>query len=95
MDIDGHSEKSYTVAVCLCGIFGIFGFHHFYVGRWGHGLFDLALSIGGIVLLLSLNPLGIVLLLFDFIHTIFYMYKLIANEYRDGSGKLITNIRKL
>ena len=95
MNISEYSEKSYTIAVCFAAIFGIIGIHHFYVGRWGHGLFDLALSIGGIVLLLSLNPLGIVLLLFDFIHTIFYMYKLIANEYRDGSGKLITNIRKL
>ena len=92
MDIGGRSEKSYTVAVCLCGVFGIFGIHHFYVGRWWHGLLDLALSIGGIALLISANLFGIVLLVFDVIHTIYFMYKLIANEYRDGSGKLITHI---
>ena len=94
MNISEYSEKSYTIAVCFAAIFGIIGIHHFYVGRWRHGLFDLSLSIGGIVLLLYGNLFGIVLLAIDLIHTVYFIYKLIVNEYRDGSGKLITYISK-
>jgi hypothetical protein len=43
-------------------------------------------------LLLYGNLFGIVLLAIDIIHTVYFMYKLIVNEYRDGSGKLITYI---
>ena len=92
MDIGVPSEKSYIVAVCLAAVFGIIGIHHFYVGRWWHGLFDLSLSIGGIALLLYGNLFGVVLLVIDIIHTVYFMYKLIVNEYRDGSGNLITYI---
>ena len=35
------SDRSYGVAVALCGIFGIVGIHHFYLGNHLHGLFDL------------------------------------------------------
>ena len=92
MNIGGRSKKSYTVAICFAAVFGIIGIHHFYVGRWWHGLFDLSLSIGGIALLLYGNLFGIVLLAIDIIHTVYFMYKLIVNEYRDGSGKLISYI---
>ena len=39
------SPKSYVWAVCLVGIFGTLGVHHFYLGRWVHGMFDLGLVI--------------------------------------------------
>ena len=29
------SEKRYTTAVILSGVFGVVGIHHFYVERWG------------------------------------------------------------
>ena len=32
------SDKSYVVAVCLSGIFGLAGIHHFYLGRFIHRL---------------------------------------------------------
>ena len=41
------SDKSYAVAVTLCGIFGVFGIHHFYLRNYLHGLFDLALFLAG------------------------------------------------
>jgi len=46
------SEKSYSTAVILSGIFGIFGIHHFYCGRILHGFFDLSLAIVGLTLML-------------------------------------------
>ena len=44
-DFSDSSRKSYVIAVCLAAIFGTVGIHHFYVGRWLHGLFDLSLLI--------------------------------------------------
>jgi len=40
-----YSDKSYVTAAVLAGIFGMIGIHHFYVGRWGHGLFDLSMTV--------------------------------------------------
>lgn len=41
------SHKSRKVALILCICLGMFGFHNFYVGRYGRGLlFLLTLGIG-------------------------------------------------
>ena len=42
---DVRSEKSFTVSVVLAAVFGLLGIHHFYVGRIGHGLFDLGMTV--------------------------------------------------
>ena len=90
-----YSDKSYVTAAVLAGIFGVIGIHHFYVGRWGHGLFDLSMTVLGVIAITSANGFsalmasGILLLLLDLIHTVYFMYKLIVGEYRDGSGLLI------
>ena len=91
-----YSEKSYVVAVCLVGIFGTLGFHHFYVNRWIHGLFDLSLAVLIIAFIIA-SELYIwfllsacILFLIDFIHTVYFMYKLIVGEYMDGKGKPIS-----
>ena len=91
-----YSEKSYIVAVCLVGIFGTLGFHHFYVNRWIHGLFDLSLAVLIIAFIIA-SELYIwfllsacILFLIDFIHTVYFMYKLIVGEYMDGKGKPIS-----
>ena len=84
------SKKSYVTAVCLAGILGTLGIHHFYVGRWFHGLFDLSLLIQAILFFsLSLWIPAILFLVADLIHNTYFVYKLIIGEYRDGSGKLI------
>ena len=84
-----YSSKSYGVAVSLCGIFGIVGIHHFYIGNHLHGIFDLSLLIFGLLFLFSVPPLGLLLLSIDVIHTFFIFYKLITEKQKDGSGKLI------
>ena len=84
------SKKSSVTAVCLAGILGTLGIHHFYVGRWLHGLFDLSLLITAIIFFsLSLWVPAILFLLADLIHNTYFVYKLIIGEYRDGSGRLV------
>lgn len=93
------SSKSYAIAISLCGIFGMMGLHHFYIGKYLHGLFDLSLFIGWVSIFIlsemgsiesNLIFLGISLFIIDIIHTIFIFYKLIVGEQRDGKNLLIT-----
>ena len=83
------SPKSYVWAVCLVGIFGTLGVHHFYLGRWVHGTFDLGLVIIAVVFLWVYWPLSVAVFLIDMIHTVYFMYKLIVGEYKDGKGRLV------
>ena len=85
------SPKSYGVAVSLCGIFGVVGIHHFYLGNWLHGLFDFGLFclfIGLYAADLMLPALFV--LMVDALHTVVVFYKLIVGEQRDRSGRLVT-----
>jgi len=85
------SNKSYGVAVTLCGIFGTLGVHHFYIGNWLHGLIDLALFIAFIILIMNGSlGLGLLVLAIDVLHTLFVFYKLIIGNQHDGHGLLIT-----
>ena len=89
-DFSDSSQKPYVTAVCLAAIFGTVGIHHFYVGRWLHGLFDLSLLIAaGIFFFSSAWILAGLFFFVDVVHTTYFVYKLIIGEYRDGSGKLI------
>ena len=85
------SNKSYGVAVTLCGIFGTLGVHHFYIENWLHGLIDLALFIAFMILIMN-GSLGLSLLVLgiDVLHTLFIFYKLIIGNQQDGNGRLIT-----
>ena len=89
-DFSDSSRKSYVTAVCLAAIFGTVGIHHFYVGRWLHGLFDLSLLIAAGIFFFSSGWILAGLFFFvDVVHNTYFVYKLIIGEYRDGSGKLI------
>ena len=89
-DFSDSSRKSYVTAVCLAAIFGTVGIHHFYVGRWLHGLFDLSLLVAaGIFFLSSAWILAGLFFFVDVVHNTYFVYKLIIGEYRDGSGRLI------
>ena len=87
-DID--SSKSYAVSVCLVGVLDTLGVHHFYLGRWLHGAFDLSLIIITVSFLFIFWPLSVVTLIVDVIHTVYFMYKLIVGEYRDGTGRFVS-----
>ena len=85
-----HSPKSYFVSVCLAGIFGTLGLHHFYLGRWLHGTFDLTMLILAVIFLFIFFPIAVLLLITDIVHTAYFTYKLIIGEYKDGSGRTVS-----
>jgi TM2 domain-containing membrane protein YozV len=84
-----YSPKSYAVAVCLVAVFGTVGVHHFYLGRWLHGALDLSLVIVTIGFLFIFWPLSVLTLILDVIHTVYFMYKLVVGEYKDGAGRFL------
>jgi TM2 domain-containing membrane protein YozV len=93
-----RSDKSFVLSVVLAGVFRILGVHHFYVGRISHGLFDLSLSIVGFSLLMlgfieprdSYVAIGVLILLGDYMHSAYFIYRLIVGTYSDGKGRLIS-----
>ena len=84
------SPKSFAVSVCLAAIFGTLGVHHFYLRRWLHGALDLSLVIMTVGFLVMFWPLSVLTLILDVIHTVYFMYKLIVGEYRDGAGRFVS-----
>ncbi len=89
-----RSEKSYGVAVALVAVFGVLGVHHFYLGRYGYGFLDLALSFGGLYFILTGDSIagvlvGVALLVIDVVHSIYVFFKLLAGEFQDGEGRLV------
>lgn len=88
------SEKSYAVAVCFSGVFGLLGVQHFYLGRYMLGFLDMGLSIGALALFMFGNSVeefvfGAILLVIDIVHSIYVLVKLLAGEYEDGEGRLV------
>ena len=87
------SPKSYAVAVCLSGIFGIVGIQHFYLGRVLLGATDVGLTIGFVYCLSSDDPelflVGMVLLILDVAHTLVTTIMLLIGSFRDGEGRLV------
>jgi hypothetical protein len=84
-----RSDRSYGVAIALCGVFGVMGVHHFYIGNHLHGILDLALFVGFVVLLVLGHPAAFALLLLDGAHTVYVFSMLILGKQRDGDGRVI------
>ncbi len=84
------SEKNYVVAVCLSAIFGILGIHHFYLGRYIEGVFDLSLVIISFYLYIN-GMLGWAVLVFiiDTLHTFIITILLLTGSFKDGKGHYI------
>ncbi len=85
------SPKSYGVAVCLCGVFGTLGIHHFYLGDFWHGIADLTLVFLAIIFVANgQTTLALLVIVADALHTLFIFYLLIIEKWRDGQGRLVT-----
>ncbi|WP_319517902.1 NINE protein [uncultured Martelella sp.] len=91
------SSKSYGTAVALCGVFGIVGVHHFYIGNIVHGFIDFGLFAATVFFYLAgaasadgrfLAIAGLCFLA-DVVHTIFVFFRLIVGKQHDGAGRLI------
>ena len=87
------SPKSFGVAVSLCGVFGIMGIHHFYIGNIVHGLIDLLLFVAAMVCFFNNTEswalFGLMLLLIDVGHSVWVMYQLFTGKTYDSQGRLI------
>jgi hypothetical protein len=87
------SPKSYAVAVCLSGIFGVVGVQHFYLGRVLLGATDVGLTIGFVYCFASDDPelvvVGVILLILDVAHTLVTTIQLLIGRFRDGEGRLV------
>lgn len=84
------SEKKYITAVCLSGIFGVLGIHHFYLGRYLEGVIDLSLALIAFYLY-SNGSFGWALAVFavDFIHTFIVTIMLLTGSIKDGKGHIV------
>lgn len=84
------SKKSYAVAVCLAGVFGIVGIEYFYIGRWAEGLLNLALFGATLYFFFTGNILAaLVFFAVDFIHSTVTTIMLLTGNFRDGEGAII------
>ena len=84
------SDKSYTVAVVLSGVFGVVGIHHFYIGRWVEGILDFSLFVATFALFMAGEPVwAVVTGLVDTLHTTVITIFLLTGTFKDGSGKYI------
>lgn len=81
------------MAVALCGVFGLAGIHHFYLGNILHGIFDLGLLVSAVFLMNSYDGLlalfGGLLILIDAIHSGVVMYLLFTGRTSDARGRLV------
>ena len=67
------------------------GVHHFYLGRWVHGIADLSMTVGAIILIvIGSELLGYLILGVDIIHTLIVSIFLLTGSYKDGNGDVIT-----
>lgn len=84
------SEKNYVVAVCISGVFGMMGIHHFYLGRYIEGILDFSMFWLAIYFYFT-GQLGLAALVFivDFIHTFVVTIMLLVGAFKDGSGKIV------
>lgn len=91
------SEKKFGTAMVLCGVFGVVGVHHFYLGNVFHGLIDLGLFLASILLYVvagatdspELAGLAALLIVIDAIHSLVMMYRLIVGKAKDGRGRIV------
>ena len=87
------SPKSFGVAVSLCGVFGILGIHHFYLGNIVHGLIDFLLFVAAMVCFFNNSDgwilFGMLLLMIDIGHSVWVMYMLFTGRTHDSKGKLV------
>jgi len=85
-----QSKKKYTTAVCLSGTFGLLGIHHFYLGRWLHGVADLSMTVCALILIgIGSDVLGYLVLGIDIIHTVIVTIFLLIGGYKDGNGDTV------
>lgn len=84
------SRKSYTIAVCLSGIFGVLGIQHFYLERWVEAILDFSAFWVAVYLFFTGHILwGVLVALADALHTLIVTILLLTGSFNDGHGKRV------
>ena len=84
------SEKSYPIAVCLSGIFGVAGIQHFYLERWVEAILDLSAFVATFYLLFTGHIFWAILVgAADALHTLIVTILLLTGSFNDGHGKRV------
>ena len=84
------SNKSYVIAVCLSGIFGVAGIQHFYLERWIEAILDFSALVATIYLFLTGHFLWALLVgAADALHTLIVTILLLTGSFSDGHGKRV------
>ncbi len=84
------SNKSYAIAVCLSGIFGMWGIQHFYLERWIEAVLDFCAVLAAAYLFFTGHFLwGLLVVLADALHTLIVTILLLTGSFNDGHGKRV------
>ena len=84
------SSKSYAIAVSLSAIFGVIGVHHFYLGRYLEGIFDLSLLLATLYCYITGNFLwAVAFFIIDGLHTFIITIMLLTGSFKDGKGRYV------
>ena len=84
------SKKSYPIAVCLSGIFGVAGIQHFYLERWVEAILDLSAFVVTFYLLFTGHFFWAILVgAADALHTLIVTILLLTGSFNDGHGKRV------
>ncbi len=85
--LETPSDRNYTRAVILSALFGFVGAQHFYLGRTGEGMLDVALTAGWLIAFSTGHVVwGIGFLVLDALHAFATTILLLTGNQRDGRG---------
>jgi TM2 domain-containing membrane protein YozV len=85
------NEKKLTLLL-LCWLFGLFGVHRFYTGKYiTGGLQLLILGLFGVLALLKIETLSAVPILVSFLWWVIDVMRIIMGKFTDKEGKPITD----
>lgn len=88
---DMYSSKNHFVTGILCFLFGYFGTHRFYVGKWKSGLLILLFTCSFLFVMFKINFfIGCCFLGLDLLYVCSDFFQIYYNIFTDKSGKIIS-----
>jgi TM2 domain-containing membrane protein YozV len=86
------SDKKKLTVILLCWLFGLFGIHRFYTGKYLSGTLQiLLLGLMGLLAAFDIGYLSAAILIFLFAWLIIDCLRIIMGKFTDKDGKHITD----